>query len=330
MLPKDPTTGAPFPERRHSDEQLEPGGARKSSDYPQFPVPNAAPLITTPGAYISTVINTVRVGQVRYPRRSQHFEHVAFVRALQLLGLDDFPSRAFHGLCEGSNNDQFGNTLTRGQSAVAGSTVTFNPTTLLDLRLGYTRLGANVFPPNFGSPSTSNCWVFRMRRKGRPSMRGGPSSTSPDSARSAAQPRSRNTRSRIRIWRAALFRMQRGAHNIRVGSDATYIQTAILDVSALRGTFNFSNTWTGNPCGDFLLGLPASYTQTSPTVAYNRNWIYNFFIQDDYRVLPNLTLNLGLRYEYGTPIYEKYNHLDNYELATGNSGRRRTATTVRW
>jgi hypothetical protein len=63
--------------------------------------------------------------------------------------------------------------------------------------------------------------------------------------------------------------------------------------------------------------LPSSYTQTSPTVAYNRNWIYNFFIQDDFRVLPNLTLNLGLRYEYGTPIYEKYNRLSNYELATG-------------
>jgi len=34
-------------------------------------------------------------------------------------------------------------------------------------------------------------------------------------------------------------------------------------------------------------------------------------------VLPNLTLNLGLRYEYATPIYEKYNRLSNYDLATG-------------
>src|SRR6202035_2080178 len=60
-----------------------------------------------------------------------------------------------------------------------------------------------------------------------------------------------------------------------------------------------------------------AYTQTSLTVDYNRNQIYNFFVQDDYRVLPNLTLNLGLRYEYGTPIYEKYNRLSNYDLATG-------------
>src|SRR6202035_3409891 len=60
-----------------------------------------------------------------------------------------------------------------------------------------------------------------------------------------------------------------------------------------------------------------AYTQTSLTVDYNRNQIYNFFVQDDYRVLPNLTLNLGLRYEYGTPIYEKYKLLSNYDLATG-------------
>jgi outer membrane receptor protein involved in Fe transport len=112
--------------------------------------------------------------------------------------------------------------------------------------------------------------------------------------------------------------MQRGAHSIKFGSDITYIQTAILDVSAIRGTFTFSNTWTGNPWADFLLGLPSAYTQTSPTVAYNRNWIYNFFIQDDYRLLPNLTLNLGLRYEYGSPTYEKFNHLSNYDLATGS------------
>ena len=88
--------------------------------------------------------------------------------------------------------------------------------------------------------------------------------------------------------------LQRGAHNIRIGSDITYIQTAILDVSAIRGVFSFSNTWTGNPFGDFLLGLPAAYTQTGFFVAYNRNQIYNFFVQDDYHVLPNLTLNLGI------------------------------------
>ena len=134
--------------------------------------------------------------------------------------------------------------------------------------------------PTTDRPVPLNCWEFPICRKVPLSMRDGRSSVSSDSAHSAARPRSPSTKFPILIWRAAWFPCSQA----RITS---------------------------------LLGLPASYSQTSPTVAYNRNWIYNFFIQDDYRVLPNLTLNLGLRYEYGTPIYEKYNHLDNYEIATG-------------
>ena len=49
-------------------------------------------------------------------------------------------------------------------------------------------------------------------------------------------------------------------------------------------------------------------------------------------VLPNLTLNLGLRYEYGTPIYEKYNRLSNYDLATGTliNATNPASATSRW
>jgi TonB dependent receptor len=90
----------------------------------------------------------------------------------------------------------------------------------------------------------------------------------------------------------------------------------LFPAAAIRGVFSFSNTWTGNPFGDFLLGLPAAYTQIGLYVAYSRHQIYNFFVQDDYRILPNLTLNLGMRYEYGTPNYEKYNRMSNYNLDT--------------
>ena len=152
------------------------------------------------------------------------------------------------------------------------------------MRLGYTRLGANVFPPNFGSPSSTDLLGIPNLPQGPTINAGWPKFnisglSAFGSTTSQPQYQIPNT-----YLASGVISLQRGAHNIRLGSDATYIQTAILDVSALRGTFNFSNTWTGNPFGDFLLGLPASYTQTSPTVAYNRNWIYNFFIQDDYRI----------------------------------------------
>jgi len=316
VLPTDPTTGKPFANGMIPVSRWSPVAQRILS-YPQFPVPNAFPLLTIPTAFISDVTNSVRSD--KFDIRLDHYLNSKW-RLFGRYSFSDsstFRAAPYQGYVEGSNNDQFGNTLTRGQSAVVGSTATLGPTTLLDLRLGYTRLGANVFPPNYGSPSTDALL-------GIPNMPQGPKVNAgwPEFAISGlSQFGSTTSQPQYQIpntyLASAVFSLQRGAHSIKFGSDVTYIQTAILDVSAIRGVFSFSNTWTGNPFGDFLLGLPAAYTQTGFFVAYNRNQIYNFFVQDDYRVLPNLTLNLGLRYEYGTPIYEKYNRMSDYSLDTG-------------
>jgi hypothetical protein len=316
VAPVDPTTGAAFANGVIPQIRWSPVASRILA-YPQFPVPTPNPLITTPGTYINTVTN--RIQSDKFDVRIDHY----MTSNWRLFGRYSFSDSTtfrpapFNGYAEGSNNDQFGNTLTRGQSAVVGNTLTLSPTTILDLRLGYTRLGANVFPPNFGSPSSTELLGIPNLPQGPKINAGWPKFnisglSAFGSTTSQPQYQIPNT-----YLASGVISLQRGAHSIRAGTDITYIQTAILDVSAVRGTFTFSNTWTGNPWGDFLLGLPAAYTQTSLTVAYNRNQIYNFFVQDDYRVLPNLTLNLGLRYEYGTPIYEKYNRLSNYDIATG-------------
>lgn len=316
VQPVDPTSGAPFPNGIIPQNRWSPVAARVL-DYPQFPVPNAFPLITTPGAFTSNVTDSVRAD--KFDVRLDHYLNSQW-RLFGRYSFSDsttFRPAPYNGYAEGSNNDQFGNTLTRAQSAVADATASLTPTSVLDLRLGYTRLGANVFPPNFGSPSI-------MDLLGIPNMPQGPKVNAgwPEFAISGlSQFGSTTSQPQYQIpntyLASGVFSLQRGAHSIRFGTDITYIQTAILDVSAIRGVFSFANVWTGNPFADFLLGLPAAYTQTGFFVAYNRNQIYNLFVQDDYRILPNLTLNLGMRYEYGTPIYEKYNRLSNYNLATG-------------
>jgi hypothetical protein len=314
--PIDPNNGAPFPNALVPRNRWSAVAGRILA-YPQFPVPNAAPLITIPGTYINTVTN--RVQSDKFDIRIDHnlSSNVRLFGRYSFSDSTTFRPAPFNGYAEGSNNDQFGNTLTRGQSAVIGSTINLNAASLLDVRIGYTRLGANVFPPNFGSPSSTDLLGIPNMPQG-PKINGGwpkfniSGLSAFGSTTSQPQYQIPNT-----YLASAVFSLQRGAHSIRTGTDITYIQTAILDVSAVRGTFTFSNTWTANPWADFLLGLPAAYTQTSLFVAYNRNQIYNFFFQDDYRVLPNLTLNLGVRYEYGTPIYEKYDRLANYDLATG-------------
>ena len=155
VAPVDPTTGTPFPNSVVPRNRWSPVATRILA-YPQFPVPTPNPLITTPGAYNNTVTNRIQADKfdIRIDHylssRSRLFGRYSFSDATTLR------PAPFNGYAEGSNNDQFGNTLTRGQSAVAGNTLTLTPNTILDLRVGYTRLGANVFPPNYGSPSATD------------------------------------------------------------------------------------------------------------------------------------------------------------------------------
>ncbi len=323
QIPVDPTTGLPFPGNLIPASRWSPVTRRLLAD-PNFPKPTPSPFNTVPSAYTNTVTNTTR---------SDKFD----LRVDQYLGsqwrlfgrysfsdLTLFRPAQFAGYAEGSFNDGFGATATRGQNAVIGNTVSLAPTTLLEVRAAYTRLGANVSPPNFGSPSSTKI-------TGIPNLPGGPEinagwpkfSISGLSALGSTTSTPQFQIPNVYIANATLS-MTRGKQNIRIGFDEQYIQTAILDVSSLRGTFTFSQSnpatspgLTGNAWADFLMGTPAAYTQTSFTKIYNRKQITSAFFQDDYRIARNLTLNLGVRYEYGTPVKEKFNHLANFSLQTG-------------
>ena len=317
ITPVDPSSRVPFPNGIIPRSQWSPVAAKILSN-PDFPVPNALPFIETPGAYINTVTNHTRSD--KFDVRIDHYvtSQWRLFGRYSFSDLELFRPAQFKGYVEGSFNDGFGTTATRGQNAVLGNTVSLTPSSILDLRIGYTRLGANVFPPNFGTPSATQILGI-PNLPASPKINAGWPKFNVTGMSSFGSTTSQPQYQIPNVYLASgVLSLQRGKHSIRTGADVQYIQTAILDVSSLRGTFTFTNgDWTNNPWGDFLLGLPAAYTQTSYNVAYNRVQLYNIFVQDDFRVLPNLTLNLGLRYEYSTPIYEKNNHLTNFNQSTG-------------
>jgi hypothetical protein len=97
-----------------------------------------------------------------------------------------------------------------------------------------------------------------------------------------------------------------GRQTLKFGADIRYLRFYQRLGLSNNGSFTFDGRYTGNAIADYLLGNPASMTaQIGLGVANWRSTSQNYFVQDDIKVTPKLTLNLGLRYEYDQPFYER-------------------------
>jgi hypothetical protein len=132
---------------------------------------------------------------------------------------------------------------------------------------------------------------------------------------------------RDNLWQASdSFSLVRGRHTLKFGVDFIHSQLNYLQSNNVRGTYNYSGVFTsadgsgvgsGDPFADFLLGYPQETIKTSGSgQAYLRQNDYAGYIQDEWRVNPHLTLNLGLRYEYAAPYTEARDNLLNLDYST--------------
>ncbi|MEO8373526.1 MAG: TonB-dependent receptor, partial [Candidatus Solibacter sp.] len=113
-----------------------------------------------------------------------------------------------------------------------------------------------------------------------------------------------------------------GAHSIRTGFEyRIYQESDQFKSNQQTGQFTFGTTWTRGPLdnsagasgsigqsvAELLLGRPdsGSITRQSDYIEQSGSW--GFFVQDDWKIAPKLTLNIGLRYEFETPLHERFN-----------------------
>ena len=115
----------------------------------------------------------------------------------------------------------------------------------------------------------------------------------------------------------------RGVHSIKIGGELRRRTTSMFQSSAPKPIYTFDNTATNNPetgvggdsFADFLLGIPSQWQRNEllDTPTYEQTEI-GLYVQDDWRATHKLTLNLGVRWDYYGPMWEKRGRISNFDF----------------
>jgi len=110
-----------------------------------------------------------------------------------------------------------------------------------------------------------------------------------------------------------------GRHNVTAGGDFRRQEYNYFSQQNPRGSFSFNGKATGiSDFADFLAGIPdTSSVAFGNADKYLRQSVYDVFATDDWRIRPELTINIGVRWEYGAPITELKNRIVNLDVAQG-------------
>lgn len=300
-----------------------------------YPAPNGTGTSSANGLFTSSPTKTddfdqftVRVDH-RFNEQNTLFGRYSYSKENRFDTFDSF--------CANVNTiPGFGcNTLNGGQQAVADYIRLLGPNKVNEARVSFTRVRGGIFQQNMGNDISTQLGIAGTGRS--PLDFGVPliNATGYDrlgEATNLPQDRHDNT------WEFSdSLSWTTGKHTLKFGAEVRRFQENFLFDSSARGTLNFTPfytaqvsttasgvvnavTGTGNAIADMLLGFPntASVSRSfaginANTVAGLRQTSINLFAQDDFRVRPNLTLNLGLRWEYNAPATDKYNHLATFD-----------------
>ncbi|MDQ3132671.1 MAG: TonB-dependent receptor, partial [Acidobacteriota bacterium] len=218
----------------------------------------------------------------------------------------------------GSNQNGFVDIL--NQQFVVGTTYAFENASVLDVRFSRSKIDAGKRPPLTGGASVFELYGITGLPTD-PEVSGGLTTQTiagfSQLGRQATNPQFQNpTNNDLR----ASYGFLRGRHSLKFGYEHLAVNTEVQDTNPLLGLDTYSGQFstTGgannlNNLADFFFGLRSQYELADLTIAQMRQRFHYAYVQDDFKVNRKLTLNLGLRYEFGTPYYEKENRLSNYD-----------------
>ncbi len=207
------------------------------------------------------------------------------------------------------------------QQVALGYTSTFGANRILDVRLGISKTKAGKTPlsagtapfPIPGLPTT-------------PSLAGGLPAISISGGFSAFGRQTTNPQFQnpSLLDPKINYTWVKGNHSLKFGYEWEKVWMGVLDNNPLYGSFAFGGGYSTTATtkvadaywADFLFGTSSTYSLANDFEAHLRETLQSAYAQDDWRITPNLTLSLGLRWEYGSPYSEANNYISNFDPTT--------------
>lgn len=309
----DPVTKEPFPGNQIPVERFSPTARTVLNDLANYPLPNRVVEGGLSGNFVGPTLFTIRAhqGDARVDwnatANDRFFARYSFARYEDRRDRQPFP------LILGTRNDQpfwnvgFNWNRVFGTSMVNELLVGYSDTTVITETFDWAGIGNGnaLYGIAGGQPIA-----------GLSSIGWGSGLTAPGLVATDSDTRAKTFQINEKLtW-------IRGRHAIKFGGQFLRYdqQRFYAGNNGLLGFINFSGFFSGAAFADFLLdqvsmkGRGGGDPDDPWTHLQNRT---SLFAQDDYKVTPDLTLNLGLRWAYTSPLVEKDNRQTNFDLVTG-------------
>lgn len=329
---RDPAAGSPFPGNRIPEARMDPA-ARKILSF--LPLPNTSgTLDTANGRMLNNFVYPQSVSEYinSYTGRLDHNAREGRSRAFLRMTYYD-QSRPVAASMPGPLDNERGPEIQVGWQAAAGYIQTLSPTLLLELNAGFHKNDQIVDPPHPGFNVKEQMGIQRTVGDSVPTFNVTGWRTMGLSTNTL-----RRQITNTFQYSGALSWSSQG-HLVKMGAQFRRNHFNVLNPGGeWTGTYNFNGEIThltsaaNNPInsfGDFLLGTlaTANYKLPQPLVG-RRNYNLGLFIQDDWKITRRLTLNLGLRHEFESPmvvvndIYTRIDDATGKMLAAGKNATR--------
>jgi hypothetical protein len=305
----DPVTGQPFPGNIIPRDRISPIGDIIARQYPAPNLPGtvrnfvASPILTRDTHQFT--------GKVDH-RISDANNLIVRYTFNDSQGVDPYNWSSSTNLPDYGRTDK-----ERTMNVGITNTHIFSPAMVGELRLGYnryTQIRANLILEDIPEQ-----WGIKGTTKSPNPIDHGVPSIRVSGFESIGKFNIPSDRTDIIYQLAGSLNYTSGNHSLKMGADMWMVGSMRLNNGGGRGEFRFTGAYTGTGLADLLLGYPR---QTKRRLGDSRNpmWheFYSLYLQDDWKVTPRLTLNLGLRYDVGTPNRSAHDRLARFNPDTGN------------